>query len=640
MAYGFYAPVVRVPNNSFDAAQAMLAISGAITHSNPALAGVLNTRIVQEQISTYCDSGQLTEQLRAKALADKRGLKAIIRACKEDLSLPQQIALRHLSSRHGIPLVSTADALSTLMNPRRHQAPVALGRQDLTAEEVIDVARHGRRVILDPEARERVARNRLIVEEYLKPEAPAAYGINTGFGSNAHVRISASDLERLQTNLIRSHAAGVGNPIEDDYVRAMMLLRAASLVQAKSGVRPEVIEQLVAFLNRGIHPIVSEKGSVGASGDLVPLSQIAQALTGEGRVRLHGKEMSAAEALRSTGLRPLNLKAKEGLALINGTQFITAVGLLQWEHARHLLQVSHIVTALVLEAERGTAAAYHPSIHEARRQDGQIKSARILRDLLMEHGRPSPIGQSHVHCQKVQDPYHLRCAPQVLGAVLACLTDQGNVFSAEINAVTDNPIITESGVFSGGNFHGMPVAMAADFIAASLVTAINLHQSQIAALLTNTRMTGLPAFLVACPENAGIQSGMMMLDVVAAALAAEARTLAGPASVHSLPTAGYTEDHVSMGPIASRKLGEVVKLLQDTLALGLATAAQGIDLIKGTDEGLRTTRYLESVLKEVRNGVAFMDEDRSMTDDLAYLSALLASGQLEGPFQRHLSIQP
>ncbi|QQR80909.1 MAG: aromatic amino acid lyase [Deltaproteobacteria bacterium] len=401
-----------------------------------------------------------------------------------------------------------------------------------------------------------------------------------------------------------------------------------------------MIEQLIAFLNHGIHPIVSEKGSVGASGDLVPLAQIALALMGEGRVRVHGKEMCAAEALREAHLKPVKLQAKEGLALINGTQFTTAITLLNWDQSRQLLNMSHVMTALAVEAERGTTTAFRAEIHEARRHGGQGLSAQILMKLLTEDGSPSAIGRSHTDCKKVQDPYHLRCAPQVLGAVLTTLSQQGNILFDEINAVTDNPIVTEAGIFSGGNFHAQPIATAADSIAISLATAVNLHQAQIAALLTNTKMTELPAFLVAHPERAGIESGMMMLDVAAAALAAEARTLAAPASVHSLPTAGGTEDHVSMGPAAARKMGNMVSLLQDTLALGLIVSAQGINLVRRTGDGLKTTHYLETVLKRIRQGAPFMDGDRSMTDDITFVAALLASGQLTDPFIKHLTPPP
>jgi histidine ammonia-lyase len=478
---------------------------------------------------------------------------------------------------------------------------------------------------LAPAARERVRGGRDVVERALAAGA-AIYGLNTGFGNLANVRIEPARLEQLQSRLILSHAAGMGEPLPDVAVRGMLLLRANALARGHSGVRPEVIDGLLALLNHDVLPVVPSRGSVGASGDLAPLAHLALPLLGHGRVRIAGVEGTAEEGLRRAGFAPLELKAREGLALINGTQAMTSLAALAALETRRLVRVADLVGALSTDALRGTDAAFDPRIHALRPYAGQRASAANLWRLL----QGSAIRESHrAGDVRVQDPYSLRCMPQVHGAVRELAADVEAKLAVEVNAVTDNPLVfaaSDDGpeaLLSGGNFHGEIIAFAADVLAIGLAELAAISERRIEKL-TNAAFSGLPPFLV---EDAGLNSGFMMAQVTAAALVSENKGLAHPASVDSIPTSADKEDHVSMGMGAALKLGAIVANARRVLGIELLAAAQGIDLLRP----LTSSLPLEALHASVRARVASWDEDREMAPDLA-----LAEEFLRGAIDPHL----
>lgn len=496
-------------------------------------------------------------------------------------------------------------------------------------------------------ARQRVRKGRQVIERALAG-GEVIYGVNTGFGELAQVRIDADKLLVLQRNLVLSHAAGIGEPLPDAAVRGMLLLRANTLARGHSGVRPEVVEALLALLNHDLLPVIPSRGSVGASGDLAPLAHLALALIGRGVLRAGGGggaaaggagvPMTAEEGLRRAGLAPLELQAKEGLALINGTQAMTSLLALAALEARRLLKVADLVGALSVDALRGTDCAFDPRIHALRPYPGQQASAANLWRLL----QGSPIRESHrVGDVRVQDPYSIRCMPQVHGAVRDLLADVEAKLAIEINAVTDNPLVVElepdparaslaagaeagsaggggDAILSGGNFHGEPMALAADVLAIGLAELGAISERRIEKL-TNAAFSGLPPFLV---RGAGLDSGFMIAHVTAAALASENKGLAHPASVDSIPTSADKEDHVSMGMGAALKLGKVAANVRQVLAIELAAAAQGIDLLRP----LTSSLPLEALHATVRARIARWDEDREMAPDLAAAEELLRDG--------------
>ena len=459
---------------------------------------------------------------------------------------------------------------------------------------------------LDPSADGPVRAAHALVER-LARSGGAVYGVTTGFGKLAGTRIAADQLDRLQLNLLRSHAVGVGAPLPDDVVRLILALKAASLARGHSGVRPETIAQLLAFADNGILPIVPGKGSVGASGDLAPLAHLSLALIGEGEVRYAGTVMPAAAALDAAGLKPLRLGPKEGLALINGTQVSTALALVGLFAAERILAAALAAGALSVDAARGTDTAFDPRIQAVRGQPGQKIAAAILRDLLAN----SSIRKSHLDCDRVQDPYCLRCQPQVMGACLDQLRASATRLVDEANAVSDNPLVfpEEGEILSGGNFHAEPVAFAADGIALALAEIGNMSERRTA-LLVDPAMSGLPAFLVKTP---GIDSGFMMAQVTAAALASENKILAHPASVDTIPTSANQEDHVSMATHAARRLLDMAENTGNIVAIELMAAAQGIDLLAP----LATSPKLAGLHADFRRRVATLDHDRTMAPDIA-----------------------
>ncbi len=434
----------------------------------------------------------------------------------------------------------------------------------------------------------------------------ALYGINTGFGKLAKTRISIDELATLQLYLVRSHAAGVGTPLADSTVRLVMALKAASLARGYSGVRPVVIERLLQLINAGIHPLVPGQGSVGASGDLAPLAHMSLALIGEGRVRVGGRELDSAAALKAAGLEPLVLGPKEGLALLNGTQVSTALALEALFAAEDLLIASIITGAMSVDAALGSRTPFDARIHEARGQPGQTAVAAAFRAVLAA----SEIDHSHENCDRVQDPYSLRCQPQVAGACLQQIADVARVLAIEANGVSDNPLVfgAAGDVLSGGNFHAEPVAFAADNLALAIAETGALAERRIA-LLIDDSLSQLPAFLV---REGGLNSGFMIAQVTAAALASENKLLAHPASVDSLPTSANQEDHVSMATFAARRLHPMAENTRGIVAIELLAAAQGIDFRRP----LQTSPALESAHALLRRSVAFYDHDRHFAPDI------------------------
>jgi histidine ammonia-lyase len=496
-------------------------------------------------------------------------------------------------------------------------SPLLLDGESLTLDGVEAVARRGAPVALATAARERVTRARAVVDAAVARN-DVVYGVTTGFGNFAEVVIPPDKLAALQQNLVRSHAAGVGAPLDEAETRALMLLRANVLAKGYSGVRPETLDLLVAMLNARVHPVIPSQGSVGASGDLAPLAHLALALMGEGDCADAGSRAPVSEALGKRGLAPVSLQAKEGLALINGTQLMTAVAGLALAEAWRLARTADVVGAMTLDALLGTDVAFDPRIHAARPHPGQQASARNLRRLLAG----SAIRESHRDCGRVQDAYSLRCIPQVHGAVRDALAHATRVVGIEVNAATDNPMVfaEEGELLSGGNFHGEPVAMAADVLAIAIAElgAISERRTE---RLVNPALSGLPAFLT---EEGGLRSGFMIAHVTAAALASENKSLAHPASVDSIPTSANKEDHVSMGVTAARKAARAVANTRRILAVEALCAAQALEFRRP----LATSSALEAAHRRLRKDVPRYDRDRVMAPEIEAAAALVMQGAL------------
>lgn len=463
----------------------------------------------------------------------------------------------------------------------------------------------------------RVRRSRAVIEGLIA-HGETAYGVNTGFGSLASERIPAADLTQLQHNLVLSHAAGTGEPLPDDVVRLILVLKIASLAQGYSGVRPQTLRALQALLREGVYPVIPGQGSVGASGDLAPLAHLSAVLLGVGTVRHQGRVQSARRGLEIAGIAPLRLAAKEGLALLNGTQVSTALALAGLFAIENVFAAALLTGAMSVDAMKGSDAPFDARIHAVRRQPGQIEVAAQLRSLL----RGSRIRASHVDCSRVQDPYSLRCQPQVMGACLDLLRTAAATLLREANAVTDNPLVfaRDGEVLSGGNFHAEPVAFAADQLALSIAEVGSIAERRIA-LLVDTKMSGLPAYLVA---NSGVNSGFMVAQVTAAALASENKSLAHPASVDSIPTSANQEDHVSMATYAARRLLAMAGNAAGIIAIELLAAAQGLDFHRP----LRSSAALEAVHRLLRRSVPVLKRDRYFAPDIAAARRLITGGAL------------
>ncbi len=447
-------------------------------------------------------------------------------------------------------------------------------------------------------------------------EGRRVYGINTGFGSLARETIAADQVAELQSRLVFSHSTGVGAPLDDRVVRLILLMKVNALARGHSGIRAEVIERLVLMLNEGLYPVIPAKGSVGASGDLAPLAHLSATLLGEGEIRHQGTARPAADALSDRGLQPIRLAAKEGLALLNGTQVSTALALHGLFMAADAFSAALAAGALSIDAAFGSDTPFDPRIHALRGHQGQSAVAGWLRDLL----DGSAIRRSHIDCDRVQDPYSLRCQPQVMGAAMDVLRSAAKTLAVEANAVSDNPLVfADTGeVLSGGNFHAEPVAFAADMIAMALSEIGALSERRVA-LLVDAHMSTLPAFLVAEP---GLNSGFMIAHVTAAALASENKMLCHPASVDSLPTSANQEDHVSMAAHAARRLSEIAANVNHIVAIELLAAAQGIDLRKP----LQTSPRLLGAMQAIRREAAFLADDRLLAPDIEALARLVTSG--------------
>lgn len=494
---------------------------------------------------------------------------------------------------------------------------IELNGESLTLEALERIAMGGVRVRLTPDAVERMRESRATVDRALS-EGKTVYGVTTGFGIFADVAISPQKVLELQRNLILSHSAGMGDPLSPPAVRAMMALRANALAKGLSGIRVEVVERLLALLEADALPRIPEQGSVGASGDLAPLAHLAAGLMGEGEILLGGEWLDARVALERAGVEPVTFEAKEGLAMINGTQAICAIGGLAVARARRLLDMADWTAAMTLDALRGTDAAFDSRIHAARPHEGQRLVAARMRALL----ESSAIRDSHRDCGRVQDAYSLRCIPQVHGSARDAVEFAAGRFLIEINSATDNPLVFPEGdVVSGGNFHGAPVAMACDVAAIAMTDLASIAERRVERLV-NPHLSDLPAFLV---REGGVQSGFMMAQVTAAALVSESKSLAFPASVDSIPTSAGKEDHVSMGPLAARKLERIVTNAGRVLAIEAMCAAQALEFHRP----LRSSECVEHLHARIRSVVPSWDRDRFLHPDLEKLERLLDEVDLE-----------
>lgn len=493
---------------------------------------------------------------------------------------------------------------------------VLLDGETLSLEALGAVAA-GAQVEIAPAAMERVQMARALVDRLASGDAPI-YGINTGFGTLAEVKIAKTDLQQLQRNLILSHAAGVGSPLPLPEARALMALRANVLAKGYSGIRPSTLQVLVECLNRGVIPVVPERGSVGASGDLAPLAHLALVLIGEGEAFVNGVRMPGREALAKVGLQPVVLEAKEGLALVNGTQAMCAVGIPTLLRAEALLEIADLAGAMTLEGLLGSHKPFMPEIHQLRGQTGQAACAANLRQILTG----SEIVKSHENCAKVQDPYSLRCMPQVHGAARDGVAFSRGILAREANAATDNPLVFAElqQIVSGGNFHGQPVSMALDMLAISVTQLAAISERRVEQLV-NPALSGLPPFLTV---KTGLNSGFMIAQVTAAALVVESRILCHPACVDSIPSSAGREDHVSMGMTAALKARSVVDHVRTVLAIEVLVAAQALDLRKPLLAG----RGVQRAYELVRSRVPSMIEDRELHKDMAAVAALIDSGEL------------
>ena len=495
---------------------------------------------------------------------------------------------------------------------------IQLDGHSLTLENLAAIAYDFAPVSIADSARARVGAARALVEEFARRDEPT-YGINTGFGHFAEVTIPPDSLAQLQVNLLRSHAAGIGDALPVPVVRSTMALRANVLAKGFSGVRLETLELLVELLNRRVHPVIPSRGSVGASGDLAPLAHLALVLIGEGEAWQGRETQPGATALREAGLTPATLAAKEGLALINGTQASAALLGLTVAHADRLARAADMAAAMTIDALRGSSRPFDARIHQARGFAGQQTSAANLATLLAE----SAINASHANCGRVQDAYSMRCAAQVHGAAREALAFARRIFHIEANAATDNPMVfADSGdIVSGGNFHGAPVALASDIVCLGLVQLATISERRCERLV-NPALSGLPPFLT---RHGGLQSGLMLAQVTAAALTSELKTLAHPASADSIPTSGNREDHVSMSMAAGLKAARAAELARDVLACELLCACEAIDLL----QPLTSSAPIMRVHDFIRARVPAVEYDRSITPDLRTISDTIVSGELE-----------
>jgi len=494
---------------------------------------------------------------------------------------------------------------------------IFLGVDKITIQDLVAIARHEAKVQITEESESRILGTRKLIDRWVQEEK-TIYGVTTGFGALSDVIISKEDTQRLQENILMSHAAGVGNILDKETVRAIMALRIKDLARGHSGIRLETVKCLTDLLNRGVSPVVPEKGSVGASGDLAPLAHLCLILIGQGEAFYEGQRIPGAEALKRCGMGPLKLEAGEGLALVNGTQVMTAIGGLAVYDSLRLSKMSDIAAAMSLEVLMGSKTEFDPRIHEARPHPGQAAAAENM-DRITQN---SEIISSHKDCSRVQDAYTLRCSPQVHGASKDSINYALNVVETEMNSSTNNPLFfPESEEFLlGGNFHGQPVALAMDFLGMAVSELANISERRIERLL-NPKLSGLPAFLV---SDGGLNSGFMIAQYTAAALVSENKILSHPACVDSIPTSANKEDHVSMGTISARKCREIVKHSEQVISIELLCGAQAMDLFTNLKPGEGTL----VAYKAIRDAISHLDKDRILSRDIETLVHLMRSGKI------------
>ncbi|MFH1123732.1 MAG: histidine ammonia-lyase [Pseudomonadota bacterium] len=494
---------------------------------------------------------------------------------------------------------------------------IVLGTDGMTLEELVVIARKGAKVRLAEQTRKMILEARELVEKWVG-EGRVVYGVTTGFGALSDVAISREETRQLQQNLLMSHAAGVGPVLDTETIRAVMALRAKDLARGNSGIRLQTVERLIELLNRGVYPVVPEKGSVGASGDLAPLAHLALVLIGLGEAFYQGERLKASEALKRCGLGPLELEAGEGVALINGTQVMTAIGGLATFDALHLSKIADIAAAMSIEVLMGSRTEFNQRIHERRPHPGQAAAADNMERLT----RNSEIISSHKDCSRVQDAYTLRCSPQVHGASKDAIGYVRRVIETEMNSSTSNPLIfpETQDFLLGGNFHGQPVALALDFLCMAVSEIASISERRVERLV-NPFLSGLPAFLV---NHGGLNSGFMIAQYTAASLVSENKILSHPACVDSIPTSANKEDHVSMGTICSRKAREVVKNSENVLAIELLCAAQALDIFTNMKPGEGTL----AAYRAIRDVVPHLDKDRMLSPDIERVVGLIKKGVL------------
>jgi histidine ammonia-lyase len=493
--------------------------------------------------------------------------------------------------------------------------PIIIGVERMTLEDLIAISRRGAKVRLAEESEQRIEKARKLIDQWVKEEK-SIYGVTTGFGALSDVAISTKDTRQLQQNILMSHSAGTGNVLDEETVRAVMALRIKDFAMGRSGIRLETVEHLITLLNKGVVPMVPEKGSVGASGDLTPLAHLSLVLIGRGKAFYNTKKLSGSDALNHCGLTPLRLEAAEGLALINGTQVMTAIGGISVYDALNLAKLTDIAAAVTLEVLMGSRMEFDPRIHQVRPHPGQAASA----DNMFRITRNSEIVTSHKDCHRIQDAYTLRCSPQVHGASRDAVFYSKRVVETEMNASTNNPLIfSDSQEFLlGGNFHGQPVALAMDFLGMAVSEFANISERRIERLV-NPMLSGLPAFLV---SDGGLNSGYMIAQYTAAALVSENKILSHPACVDSIPTSANKEDHVSMGTISARKCRDIIKNAEDVIAIELLCGAQALDLFTNMKPGEGSL----SAYAAIRNVVPHLEKDRILHEDIHKVKELMKNG--------------
>jgi len=508
--------------------------------------------------------------------------------------------------------------------------------ETLRIEDVLRVAQESVQVIIPEKAKKQVRRSRQVLEKLVRKKQ-VIYGVNTGFGALSNVVIPSEEIKQLQTNLIRSHSTGVGKTLSTEIVRALMLLRANTLAKGYSGVRLEILETLVEMLNKGVHPTIPAKGSVGASGDLAPLSHMILVLIGEGKAEYQGQVMSGREAMEKAGIRPVQLEFKEGVALNNGTQLMTAIAALTVYDAENLIKTAEAATALTLEALLGISDAFNKKIHESRPHRGQAITAKNVREMIAESQLVQTGKESMDKKHRPHDPYSLRCSPQVLGAARDAIAYAKRIVEVEINSATDNPLVfpDEEICLSGGNFHGQPISLAMDLLGIALTIIGNISERKIARLLDEKLNNGLPAFLIPPEVKIGLNSGLMTVQYTAAALASENKILAHPACTDSIPTSANFEDFVSMGVTAAQKAMQILENTEYIIAIELLCAAQAIEfrglerLGKGTKIGYRTIRRIVPMLKE----------DRVLSEDIEKIRQTIRKHVIIDEIEKQLDIE-